>query len=315
MNSSSSSISPGFSIRLPGGAGPTGTTTTSRTTTSGTESVLQRLSARLALKRKLKGFIDLDATAISNTVASVRRPAPRTTSSIDRTPQGDRLAEVRESRFANQTSAARWDNTLNRSTSASASASSDSTSSPSSSFAPRLNSASAPRSPRSPSSSSTRPAAGGVAAKPRGPRLPFASSRPLNSRSNNAASKEAVVLTPLPKIYKGIPTLDLASLIKEDLANNVLQLTTAPVSPYISKNVAKKRWTLAERLELRKQAQGDYSKYVLDPLTSAAVAGTGMGSVGIHAERARQLLLNNSTVGLEGREFVVEKVQGMMLRK
>jgi hypothetical protein len=107
-----------------------------------------------------------------------------------------------------------------------------------------------------------------------------------------------------PKRFTAVPKLDLATLIREDLASHVVALrpTNSSHATGLTGNGKVGGKGIEGRMKARKEAQGDYSRFV------------GEVGKGGHAERARRILISNSSIGLNGREFLVGKVEQLIRR-
>lgn len=128
---------------------------------------------------------------------------------------------------------------------------------------------------------------------PRPPRKPRA--------QNKAADLGAPVLPATPPPSKvHYPSLDLASLIEQDLRNNAAALRAE-----IGHGAEAEEGDQKARLEARKEVRGDYSRWT---------AGEGKGKHEV-VQRAAGVLASNPSVSREGRDFLVDQLQGLLTAK
>ncbi|BGP14628.1 hypothetical protein JCM10213_002204 [Rhodosporidiobolus nylandii] len=144
-----------------------------------------------------------------------------------------------------------------------------------------------------------RPAGGprGAPRKPRGPARPKQPRAPRPSLAANTFSAEDTKPLTLPTSVR-VPTANIAQLLRADLAAKALQVKAA-VGQGVDENAAKQ----GDRERARRVLGGDYS------LWTEAGSQVAKGAKGHALEHARGVLALNPSVGISGREALLNKVK------
>lgn len=156
-----------------------------------------------------------------------------------------------------------------------------------------IKSRSSPSDPSSPNSKPRRSPSSSTG----GPRSPRPPRKPRTSTPISFTPPPAA-LTPPSKVH--YPSADLASLIQADLASHAAALRAD-----IGHSGQEAEGEQAVRLKARKELRGDYSRW-----TAEGKETKGKG--GEVVQRAAEVLAGNPSVSLEGRDFLLEKVQGLL---
>ena len=118
----------------------------------------------------------------------------------------------------------------------------------------------------------------------------------------------------MPSRFAAFPKLDLASLIKKELALGSLKLvdrstpSPAPSStttPTAQTAQSARTEEQARRLAMRQELQGDYSRFYFDEAMVKENRATQVINL-------RKILNGNTSVGISQREFLVGKVAEAM---
>lgn len=129
---------------------------------------------------------------------------------------------------------------------------------------------------------------------PRPPRKPRTQSKPVD-----LGAPVAPAAPPPSKV--NYPSLDLASLIEQDLRNNAAALRAD-----IGQGAEAEEGDQKARLAARREVRGDYSRW-----TAGATVGEGKGKHEV-VQRAAGVLASNPSVSREGRDFLVGQLQGLL---
>ncbi|ORY82421.1 hypothetical protein BCR35DRAFT_303844 [Leucosporidium creatinivorum] len=157
----------------------------------------------------------------------------------------------------------------------------------------RGSTSSSPNSRRRPTTTTSAPRT------PRAPRKPRAQTKPVD-----VGASEPTVTPTAPPSKVHYPSLDLASLIAQDLRNNAAALRAD-----IGQGAEAEEGSQKARLEARREVRGDYSRW-----TAGATVGEGKGKHEV-VQRAAGVLATNPSVSREGRDFLVGQLQGLLSNK
>ncbi|GAA5914965.1 uncharacterized protein JCM6883_001779 [Sporobolomyces salmoneus] len=173
-------------------------------------------------------------------------------------------------------------------------------------FNPRFPAASNDRSPRPPRRNSPSSSSSSASSKPssKGPKGPRRQQKSSSSSSSSIFSAEDTKpLVPPPQVP--YPSINLAQLLRADLAAKTLQVKRSVDSTTKNSELDENSQDPKVREQTRKVLNGDYSQWAEGQNGKKEGEKEALG-------HAKNLLARNPTIGLEGREVLINKLKEVL---